>query len=265
MNDNTAITGVKGWLDPLDHALFALVDRVQRSAAVRGNILEIGVYEGASAIPLGRLLGPGESLTVCDVFDAPAPTEARTTFEANYLRFHTALPEVLQMLSVELPAALTGRSFRIVHLDASHLYDVTRNDLDLVLAHLAPDGIAIFDDIANPLWPGVAAAVWPAVLAGAMVPLCLSASGKLYATLPGSAITVVEVRRAIEADPGIDVALADTVGGNDLPTVVRAPRSRAKRIAAATVPPIMRRVVRDAARRLRVPGLGVGSGWPSQL
>src|SRR5262245_64162594 len=88
-----------------------------RSLAVGGDILEIGTYLGRSAIALGFLLNDsGERLVVSDVFDRPHPIRAE--FEANYLRYHARLPEIVEGPSQDIdPAELGRQRFRIVQVD----------------------------------------------------------------------------------------------------------------------------------------------------
>src|SRR4051812_18796378 len=115
----TGRSSVEGWVAEGDAWLFGLWNDLHRPAKVNGDILEIGVDLGASAIELGYCLGSEERLIVCDLFDDPAPTEenarefdrfytrqlrrtaaeslsyARQAFENNYLRFHPVLPTIL--------------------------------------------------------------------------------------------------------------------------------------------------------------------------
>lgn len=65
---------VPGWFPPLDQVLFTWFLEKQQLA---GDLLELGVYMGKSAILLGHHLRPGEAFTVCDLFGGEAPT-ART-------------------------------------------------------------------------------------------------------------------------------------------------------------------------------------------
>ncbi len=114
---------VPGWFPVLDQTLFNwFLDR-QESAGMRGDLLEIGVYMGKSAIFLGRHLRAGEGYTVCDLFEGDAPDDAnraestksyhaltRRVFEENYLSFHDELPRVLQGPSSLVPAEVEPRS-----------------------------------------------------------------------------------------------------------------------------------------------------------
>jgi len=184
---------VPGWLGSVDAALLVALDDQQRRAGLSGDLLEVGVYEGTSAILLGYFLRPGERFYVCDPFgEAVGETEARAEqqryyaglcrerFERNYVRFHPQLPEIVEAASSALASYGLSRTFRLVHIDGSHAYDDVRQDLALSRSLLAPRGVVVVDDISAGHVPGVAAAVWRAVAEDGLRPFALGA--KLFAT-----------------------------------------------------------------------------------
>lgn len=74
---------VKGWFPVLDQVLFDwFLDR-QESTGLRGDLLEVGVYKGKSAIFSGRHLREGERYTVCDLFEGDAPDDANRAESAK--------------------------------------------------------------------------------------------------------------------------------------------------------------------------------------
>jgi hypothetical protein len=184
---------VPGWFFEADAILFDTIDTAQRQAGISGDILEIGCYQGASAILLGYMAKHDERFIVCDIFDgAPVGSESdaerqrfymdlsRQSFETNYLRFHNDLPHVVAGPSSTLVDHSLGRTFRFIHVDGSHAYDIVRSDLDLASQLLAPGGVVVFDDIVSMHAPGVTAAVWEGVLRNALVPMFQSR--KFYGT-----------------------------------------------------------------------------------
>ncbi|MFD8812242.1 class I SAM-dependent methyltransferase, partial [Streptomyces sp. NPDC059627] len=66
---------VPGWFPVLDQVLFDWFLNRQEASGTRGDLLEVGVYMGKSAIFTGRHLRPGESFTVCDLFEGDAPDD----------------------------------------------------------------------------------------------------------------------------------------------------------------------------------------------
>ncbi|UUU31337.1 class I SAM-dependent methyltransferase [Streptomyces sp. CA-210063] len=186
---------VPGWFPVLDQLLFDWFLNRQEAAGDRGDLLEVGVYMGKSAIFLGRHLQEGESYTVCDLFESDAPDDAnaaeatksyrstltRQAFEANYLSFHDELPRVLQGPSSIVPGEVKPRSCRFVHIDASHLYEHVQGDITAARDILLPGGLVVLDDFRSEHTPGVSIAAWEAVLNRGLNPICLSTQ-KLYAT-----------------------------------------------------------------------------------
>ncbi|MER6567056.1 class I SAM-dependent methyltransferase [Streptomyces sp. NPDC001093] len=185
---------VPGWFPVLDQLLFDWFLNRQETTGMRGDLLEVGVYMGKSAIFTGRHRQPGERYTVCDLFEGDAPDDAnraesaksygaltRRVFEDNYLSFHDELPRVLQGPSSLVPGEVEPDSCRFVHIDASHLYEHVHGDIGAARDLLLPDGIVVLDDFRSEHTPGVSIATWEAVLNRGLRPVCLSTQ-KLYGT-----------------------------------------------------------------------------------
>ncbi|MFV0134036.1 class I SAM-dependent methyltransferase [Streptomyces sp. HMX87] len=185
---------VPGWFWPLDQVLFTWFLERQTERGVSGDLLELGAYMGKSAILLGHHLQAGETFTVCDLFGSDAPDQAnraesagsystltRQAFEQNYLSFHEALPTVVQGPTSVITKEVEPATCRFVHIDASHLYEHVRGDIEAARELLLPDGVVVLDDFRSEHTPGVSVAAWEAVLNGGLRPICLSTQ-KLYAT-----------------------------------------------------------------------------------
>lgn len=186
---------ISGWLYAEDILLFQEINAYQQQAGFTGDLLEIGVYHGKTAILMGYFPGDDERLVVCDLFQTPAPTQenqdenkfwysdlTRALFETNYLRFHAELPTIVACPSSSvIKRGRLKRSFRFVHIDGCHLYSVVRRDMQTAKKLLMQDGIVIIDDYRSVHTPGVAAATWQEVTSGRLIPLCLTPQ-KMYAT-----------------------------------------------------------------------------------
>jgi len=185
---------VPGWFYPPDQALMTWFLDWQDRHEPLGDLLELGAYVGKSAILIGRHRRPGERLTVCDLFDSPAPdadtvvemsrsysTLTRMTFEANYLAFHDEPPVIIEGPTSVICDHVAPASCRFVHIDASHLYEHVWADIEASRVLLRPGGLVVCDDYRAAHTPGVAAAVWSAVTAGDLRPICLTAH-KFYGT-----------------------------------------------------------------------------------
>ncbi|MGI5428209.1 class I SAM-dependent methyltransferase [Streptomyces sp. CA-179760] len=188
------LTDVPGWFPPLDQMLFTWLLERQQKQGMKGDLLELGVYMGKSAILLGQHLQDGEKFTVCDLFEGDAPDGANQAesaksyasltqqiFERNYLSFHDDLPTVLAAPSSVVPEKVAPASCRFVHVDASHLYEHVHGDIGAAHDILVPEGIVVLDDFRSEHTPGVSVAAWEAVLNRGLRPICLSTQ-KLYGT-----------------------------------------------------------------------------------
>ncbi|MFC7304300.1 class I SAM-dependent methyltransferase [Streptomyces monticola] len=100
---------------------------------------------------------------------------------ANYRAFHRRPPAIVQVRTTALGDLLEPSSHRFVHIDASHMYDDVRGDIDITRRILRPGGVVALDDYRTERVPGVAAAVREAVFTKGLHPVCVSANN-LYAT-----------------------------------------------------------------------------------
>ncbi len=165
---------VTGWFLPLDAWLLVGIDALQGERGVSGDLLEIGTYQGKSAILLAYLAREAERLIICDIFeDMEAiggenaaessvfyPSLRRSQFEAQFLRYHDRLPTVWQMASTSIDRAGIAGTCRLVHVDGSHAYEVVREDIVTARAALRRGGVVVFDDWSTAHAPGVAVALW---------------------------------------------------------------------------------------------------------
>lgn len=194
---------VPGWFPGEDLETFRVLLEAQARAGTAGDLLEIGAYQGRTAILLGFYQRPDSRLLVCDVFDevkVGAANEAendvsypgltRAGFLEHYRRFHAYDPQLEVCLSQELRDRVPAGSVRFLHLDGSHLYEVVVRDLELAEMLLSPDGVLVIDDYRSPHTPGVAAAAWRALTDGRLWPVRLTPQ-KMYAALSAEAASAV--------------------------------------------------------------------------
>ena len=190
-----AVKEIDGWFYMEDAILFETISIMQAKSRINGDLLEIGAYHGKSAAFLGFLLRAKEQLVVCDLFETPGataenkmekedwyPTLDRETFERRYLHVHAHLPRILTCKSSRVKhVGNLSRTFRFIHIDGSHLYQIVKQDLHTSSELLKRGGIVAIDDYRSAHTPGVAAATWEAVSAGRLIPICITPQ-KMYAT-----------------------------------------------------------------------------------
>jgi hypothetical protein len=185
------LDSIAGWFSPRDAALFTYLLRTQVAAGAFGDLLEIGCFMGKSAILLGYGQGPDE-LVVCDIFgnpglhhcctDHPLFTAATADrFYANWDLYHPVRPVAYACDSLDLTHFIDNRRFRFIHIDGCHEFGCVATDISLAIGHAAPGCVIALDDYRATELPGVAAAVWQAVLAKLLFPFAVT-DAKLYAS-----------------------------------------------------------------------------------
>jgi hypothetical protein len=155
--------GIQGWFSSEAARLFGLLDEAQRSAGVDGDLFEIGVHHGRSAVLLSQLARPGERLGVCDLFGTPEQNISnsgsgdRAIFEANMAALAPGFDrvDVFAMASDRLTPQQLGGPYRLFHIDGGHLREEALSDLRLGAAVLDPRGAIVVDDPFSVAWPGV--------------------------------------------------------------------------------------------------------------
>lgn len=158
---------VEGWLSASAAALLALLDEVQRGAGISGNLFEIGVHHGRSAVLLCAMAHGDERVGVCDLFGdqdenlSGSGSGDRAMFEANMRRIVPDFDRlsVFVKRSSELSPTEIGRPQRLFHVDGGHLREEALNDIELAAGVLHPGGAIVVDDPFRAEWPGVTEAV----------------------------------------------------------------------------------------------------------
>ena len=158
---------VEGWFFPIDAHLFAAVNVMQKQMNVRGNLFEIGVHHGKTAIFLAHLASPHEILGVCDVFDRQelnvdhSGGGDRALFEKNMSAYACAAKlRVFAKPSSGLTTEDTTTTCRFFHIDGGHRPQDAYTDLETADRALLADGVVAVDDVFNSNWPGVSEGVY---------------------------------------------------------------------------------------------------------
>src|SRR5918993_1203904 len=144
--------------------MFMAYNQLLRAQGISGDVLEIGVHHGLSAIAVGALAGAGRRFVAVDLFDdlqdhneSRSGAGNREAFLRNMQAFFESL-DFLQVFSVhsnKLNAEELGSQFSFCHIDGGHSPEETFRDLDLCSRILMPGGLLALDDYFNPSFPGV--------------------------------------------------------------------------------------------------------------
>lgn len=160
---------IEGWFSPEAAYLFSLLDHAQQQGGVQGNLFEIGVHHGKSAILLGAMADPArEILGVCDLFGSQGGNRSasgagdRDIFMEN---FRASFPDhgflrVFEKPSGDLTPEEVTQSCRFFHIDGGHTAEEALGDLELAAEALSEQGVIVIDDAFSPVWPSVTEAIF---------------------------------------------------------------------------------------------------------
>jgi hypothetical protein len=135
-----------------------------------GNIAEIGIHHGCSALALIAAARESETTFAIDIFD-----RQDLNADGSGLGNTSAFQQHLQYLFPEARVAIIAKSsfevrgaekdiglvdIRFLSIDGGHTKAATLNDLAIADTCLAPHGVACLDDVFNVQWTGVASALF---------------------------------------------------------------------------------------------------------
>src|SRR5436309_5251087 len=191
---------IEGWMDQTTALAMMELLWLQEEAGFAGNIAEIGVHHGCSALALIAAARPDETMITVDLFDrqdlniddSGSGNLAAFRGHLQYL-FPAAQVRMIAKSSVEIRGAENEHGLadlRFLSVDGGHTRALTLNDLEIADASLAPHGIVALDDVFSDNWPGVVSGLFaflaraPNLVPFAIFPnkvfLCRPAFAKLY-------------------------------------------------------------------------------------
>ena len=153
---------VNGWFSPDAMRIIKSLSDIQTNNNIQSDILEIGIYQGKSAIFLSMLLTENERLHVVDIFkkdDLYYGLNDREIFEKNINQYcDTNRIDIFPLSSSEFFKIDYDNYvylYRLIHIDGSHEKKDVIDDLYQSSDILSPQGLIILDDLFNPQHPGV--------------------------------------------------------------------------------------------------------------
>jgi Methyltransferase domain len=164
---------ILGWFDDRFLTVLNAIDNYHFEHDVRGAVCEIGVYCGASFVPLANCRRNGEVAIAIDCFDdqsanrtksgvPPEGESLRNLFDATLRRENVGNVSVWQRDSrtIELPLmrSITG-PVRLFSIDGDHSVEGTLHDLRLADTVCIDVAAIIVDDVFNQDWPSVGEAI----------------------------------------------------------------------------------------------------------
>jgi hypothetical protein len=157
-------SSIEGYFSKEAALLFMAYNQLIRSAGIAGDVLEIGVHHGLSAIAIASLCGSGRVFVAIDLFDdlqaqniSHSGAGNKVTFMRNMQGFFDDISFIRPIAShsADVKPAELGSRFSFCHIDGGHTACETYRDMKLCSQLLMPGGLMALDDYFNPAFPGV--------------------------------------------------------------------------------------------------------------
>jgi hypothetical protein len=157
------LPSMPGWFFPDAALMFMAYNQLVAERIELGNTLEIGVFQGKSAIAVASLRGVSGTFTAIDVFDdlhardgSADDVGLKGAFLANMAE---AFPAREWLRVIAAPSA-TVRTDALAphtfcHIDGLHTVEGTYSDMCLCADVVVPGGLVALDDYFNQRFPGV--------------------------------------------------------------------------------------------------------------
>jgi cephalosporin hydroxylase len=248
---------IEGWFSIHDVIAFSSILTIQREVSIPGSLLEIGVYQGKSAILVGKFSKSEIDFEVCDIFQLESDDHnnneiissylnlQREIFEDNCRKNLDRVPIIHECKSMELRNRLKAEKYRFIHIDGSHLYEHVLSDIELALEVLTlEDGIIVMDDFRSQHTLGVSLAIWEKIIDGGFTPFLVTPA-KMYLSKKRVNLNL-EVLHKTLADNGLK-AIYENVGQFKLLRTIDLPDGEiynGSHFLRDLVPPIIAKLIR---------------------
>jgi Methyltransferase domain len=159
-----AFSSIEGYFSKEAALLFMAYNQLIRSAGIAGDVLEIGVHHGLSAIAIASLCGFGGQFVAIDLFEelqaqntSHSGVGNKATFLRNMQWFFDDISFIRPITSpsADVKPTVLGSRFSFCHIDGGHTARETYSDMTLCYQLLMPGGLVALDDYFNPSFPGV--------------------------------------------------------------------------------------------------------------
>lgn len=153
---------VPGWFYPIDIViLYGLLSETQKN--LKGDVCEIGVAYGKSAITVSNFKQTADNLYLYDIFTE----ESRSIAEGNITKFGK-MENIFWRLKDTTDLRFENLDFenelKFLHIDGCHEHFAVLNDLTLFSSKMHEMGVIVVDDFSDYEYPGVNSAVCEFIL-----------------------------------------------------------------------------------------------------
>lgn len=142
---------VEGWFYPIDIiVLYGILNVLQEK--IQGDICEIGVAYGKSAITLSNFKRSDDNFYLYDIF----PKNVFEKCKENIKKFGSDDKLVWRLENtMEIDHAYFEKPIRLLHIDGCHEHSAVLNDLQFFSRYMHDAGIIVLDDFNDYEYPGV--------------------------------------------------------------------------------------------------------------
>jgi hypothetical protein len=152
--ENEVSKNVVGWIYPLDIlSIFHLLKGKENE--LKGDICELGVAFGKSAVLLSLLRSEGEKFYMYDLYEHENVLSNIT----NYGNAKDIKLNILDLMKLDKNDIVFEKKLKLLHVDACHFHTSLLNDLNNFHEHVCDNGIIVVDDINDVQYPGINTAV----------------------------------------------------------------------------------------------------------
>jgi hypothetical protein len=188
---------IRGWFAYDAALMFMAYNQLIAAEGISGDVLEIGVYYGLSAIAVAALRGANRRMYAIDLFEELGPNEAygegkdyRASFEEHMREFFGPLDFLTSITAASgrLKSSDFSPTFSFCHVDGGHSPEETFADLKFASDILMPGGLLALDDYFNPQHAGVCegALNFKREHPGVLRPLAIAYNKVLFQKLPAA-------------------------------------------------------------------------------
>ncbi len=144
-----------GWFFPRSIAIWDCLLGFQREQALVGNVMEIGVWRGRSALLAAMHAQAGEQGLFVDPALHAKTQELLAQATAAQCTFVCDVSSTLHRSPL---VAAQARTYRWIHIDGEHSGTAVYDDLTISHQLLHDGGVLVIDDFFNPVWPQITTA-----------------------------------------------------------------------------------------------------------
>lgn len=144
---------VTGWFYPLDNAIiFNIMNKIQTD--ISGDVCEIGVAYGKSAIALSNYKLENDNLYLYEIFNEESKVFAENNIKA-YGTFENVTWRLQDTTTLNKDTVKFTSPLRLLHIDGCHEHVAVYKDLALFTQKMTDKGVIVLDDFNDPEYPGV--------------------------------------------------------------------------------------------------------------